>query len=237
MPPRLTGIAFNALISTALLLGFSPLAGAAVLARDELLTPFAPQAPRKALSLQATSIDPSKPIWVSYSVLAISASERPSGDLVLEASFDGIALPLTDSRMSFAADRMTSMPRTGTLVGGLDAEVGKRSKEELDEALGPELNAALQALVAKKGTILGKTIVKTYAATGRNEVRLLASFVKSSAVQPMSLTVVVGQGEIPAESKDAFSKYTTDPSWNGKVLAAVISFAFAAVWVFKKFRR
>jgi len=230
-------ISFIALISSAVFLSFSPQARSAILARDQLVTPFAPQAPRKALSLQATSIDPSKPIWVSYSLLVVSASERPSGELVLDAAFEGIPVPMSNLLVSFAADQMDSLPRTGTLGASLEAQAGKRSQEELEEAFGPELNSAIQALLAKKGTILGKTIVKIYAPTGRDEVRLLASFTKPSTLQPISLAVVIGQGDIPAESKDAFSQFTKDPNWNEKLLTAAISFAIAAIYLFRKFKR
>ena len=223
--------------ATVFLLGFGPPAHSAILATDQLHIPFAPQAPRKALSLQVTSIDPNKPIWVSYTLRAISASERPSGELVLDAAFERILVPLTDSLVLFAADQMNSLPRTGTFGASFEAQVGQRSQEELAEVFGPELNSAIQALSAKKGSILGKTIVKTYAPTGRDEVRLLASFTKASTLQPILLTVVVGQGEIPAESKDAFSQFTKDPNWNEKLLTAAIAFVIAAIYLFRKFRR
>lgn len=232
---NITAIAFA---SAAIFLGYGPQAAhGANLASDQLLTPFAPQAPRKALSLESHSIDPSKPIWVSYSLIAVSASQEPSGELVLDSAFEGIPVPLADSVVSFAANRMTSLPRTGTLGASLEAQVGKRSPEELAQAFGPELNAAYQALLAKKGAIFGKTIVKKYAPTGRKEVRLLTSFTKPSSLQPILLTVVIGQGEIPGESKDAFSQFSKGSNWNEKLLTAAIAFAIAALYLFRKFKR
>ena len=85
--------------------------------------------------------------------------------------------------------------------------------------------------------ILGKTVVKMYAPTGGNEARLLASFVKETDLQPALLTVAMGQDDIPAEDKDAFAQFTESSNRKEKLLTAVVAFAIAAIYLFRKFKR
>ena len=49
--------------------------------------------------------------------------------------------------------------------------------------------------------------------------------------------VAVGQGEIPGEYRDALGDVGGDSGRSEKVLAAVISIAFAVIYLIRKYRR
>lgn len=174
---------------------------AGILARQQLATPLAPDA-RSNLSIpMPAGVDPSQPIWVSYRTLALSADATPSGEIVLDGSFEGVATPLNASIATFTPDKMTVSTSSGTIQQQFEAQYGKRSPQELQTLMGAELYAAYEATNAGKGRILDGTIVKTLPALGKTEGILLVSVERASGLQPVGVFVTVGQGEIPAEMK------------------------------------
>lgn len=208
-----------------------------VLGKGQLLIPLAPKA-HNLLSVPSTiKVDPTKPVWVAYSLMTVSAMEKPTGAVLVESALEGIKVPLPDSVVGFHARDMLALPRTGTLQARLDETVGAKSPEVLAAAFGPDLYAAYQAVVAKKGAIHGKTIVKVFAPTGREEVTLLASISKATELQPVVLSATIGQGEIPAELKDAFGAYNRFAFFNEKLVAALVAAAIAAVYLYRRFTR
>lgn len=174
---------------------------AGILARQQLATPLAPDMQSNLSIPMPPGVDPSQPIWVSYRTLALSADAAPSGEIVLDGSFEGVATPINASVATFTPDAMTISTSSGTIQQQFEAQYGKRSPQELQTLMGAELYAAYEAANAGKGRILDGTIVKTLPALGKTEGTLLVSVERASGLQPVGVFVTVGQGEIPAEMK------------------------------------
>lgn len=174
-------------------------AQAGVVAEDQLITPLAPSTFRNHIKLSAESLDPAKPIWVAYQLIAVSASDNPTGKIVLEASPEGVPVDIKDLKVVFLADKLKQSESAGTIGTLLEAQVGKRSPQELTEVLGPELYAAFQALNEKRGAILQGTKVKTYGPTGTSDATMLVSIEVAEGMQPMLIKVTMGQGDMPPE--------------------------------------
>jgi hypothetical protein len=210
-------------------------ASGSVLGTDLLVTPLAPGAARSNLSLATSSpLDPDKPVWVAYKLLAISASDKPTGSIVLDASFEGVPTSITDSIVSFDADKLKHASSAGTIDEQLRAQIGQRTPQQLTEILGPELYAAYQALNEKKGAILEGTIVRRYSPTGKSDAVLLASVDKDSTsdLQPVAIVMTVGQGEVPPEFEAAGAS-STSSSWFGMVVVAGVLLALFG-WLWKR---
>lgn len=174
-------------------------AQAGVVAEDQLFTPLAPSSPRNNVRLSAESLDPAKPIWVAYKLIAVSASDNPTGKIVLDAAPEGVPVDIKDLKVVFLAENLKQSESAGTIGKQLEAQVGQRSPQELTEILGPELYAAFLALNEKRGTILQGTKVKTYGPTGTSDATLLASIDAAEGMQPMLIKVTMGQGDMPPE--------------------------------------
>ena len=174
---------------------------AGILARQQLATPLAPDMQSNLSIPMPPGVDPSQPIWVSYRTLALSADAAPSGEIVLDGSFEGVATPLNASIATFTPDAMTISTSSGTIQQQFEAQYGKRSPQELQALMGAELYAAYEATNAGNGRILDGTIVKTLPALGKTEGTLLVSVERASGLQPVGVFVTVGPGEIPAEMK------------------------------------
>jgi hypothetical protein len=174
---------------------------ASILATQQLATPLAPDMPISLSIPMPPNIDPSQPVWVSYRTLALSAGASPSGEIVLDGSFEGVATPITASTVSFSPDTMTVSTSAGTIKQQFEANYGQRSAQEMQTMLGAELYAAYEAVNAGTGRVLDGTIVKTLPALGKTEGTLLVSVERANGIRPVGVFVTVGQGEIPAALK------------------------------------
>ncbi len=176
----------------------------AVVAETQLLTPLAPAVanPHARLS-SAAPLDPAKPVWVAYTLMAVSASDDPDGVIVIDAALEGVPVDLRDMKVIFRADDLQRHQSAGTIGQQLEAQIGTRSPQELEETFGKELYAAYKALNEKRGSILQGTIVKTYAAPGQPEATLLATVERAEGMQPMMVAFAMGQGDLPPELKAA----------------------------------
>jgi hypothetical protein len=101
------------------LIPFVQSAAAAELASGTLRLPLAPSTQQKALHVSATGLDPTKPVWVKFELTGISASDKPTGDLVLDAMPLEQRVDLGKSMVRFEAVRsgrglVTLWPRTVT---------------------------------------------------------------------------------------------------------------------------
>lgn len=218
----------------ALTLACNPMAvHAAVLVTQQWIMPMAPVTPKGGLQVAVTgSVDPAKPVWVVYQLLAVSAADKPSGSIVLDASLEGVATPITETRVVFAADKLERSKSAGTIGEKLAAQVGQRTPQELTEALGPELYEAYKALNEKRGAILQGTVVKTMPAPGKRDLRLLASIERASGMQPAQIVVTLGQGEMPA----GLSASASSSGKAERIVAGVLGLAIAAYFWFRRRR-
>ncbi|HVK98196.1 MAG TPA: hypothetical protein VM553_00215 [Dongiaceae bacterium] len=177
---------------------------AGVLAQDQLIMPLSPSSPGPHLKLPITgAIDPNKPIWVAYQLIAVSAADEPVGKIVLEGSPEGVPVDIKDLKVVFLADKLQQTKSAGTIGTQLEAQVGKRTPQELAEVMGPELYAAYVALNEKRGAILQGIKVKKYGPMGNNEPLLLVSVEVAEGIQPLLVKVTAGQGDMPPDIQAA----------------------------------
>jgi hypothetical protein len=209
-----------ALILTGLTVSGNALAS--ILARQQLATPLAPDVPSRLSISIPPNVDPSQPIWVSYRTLALSADTSPSGEIVLDGSFEGIATPISASTVSFSPAAMTVSTSAGTIKQQFEASYGQRSAQEMRAILGTELYAAYEAVNAGSGRILDGTIVKTLPPLGKTEGTLLVSVERANGIRPVGVFVTVGQGEIPAELKPVESVESSSAYGVGRIFGGLL---------------
>nr|MBP6749379.1 hypothetical protein [Xanthomonadaceae bacterium] len=99
---------------------------AQVLAKAQLATPLAPEMPSHLSVPMPANVDPAQPIWVSYRVLAMSAASSPTGEIVLDGSFEGVQTPLQQTIAHFSPDKMTVTTSAGTIAQQFAATYGQR---------------------------------------------------------------------------------------------------------------
>ena len=208
---------------------------AVVLATEQLSMPLAPAAPKRNLSLPVAHLDPDKQVWVSYSLLAASASEKATGDVVLDASFEGIPISLPNNLVTFKPSKLQrSQPGAGS-GEKVQSMVGDRPPAELEKTLGRDLSVIFESLKQRRGSAYQGTIVKVYGPLRRREAVLIGSFQLPSDVQPLVLSVSVGQGEIPPALADG--KGAELDSLAAKVIALAGSLIVALLWWRKRRQR
>ena len=176
-------------------------ARAQVLAKAQLSTPLAPDMPSHLSIPMPANVDPAQPIWVSYRILALSASSSPTGEIVLDGSFEGVQTPIHQSVVHVTPEEMTIGTSGGTIGQQFEANYGKRSPAEMQSMFGAELYQAYEAVNAGTGRTLDGTIVKTLPALGTNAGTLVVSVERASGIRPVGVLITVGQGDIPAEFK------------------------------------
>ena len=211
----------------------APAVQAAVLATQQWIMPLAPVSPKGGLQVGVSgTVDPAKPVWVVYQLLAVSAADKPSGSIALDASLEGVATPITASRVVFSADKLDRSKSAGTIGEKLAAQIGQRTPQELIESMGADLYEAYKALNEKRGAILQGTVVKTLPAPGKRDLRLLASIERASGMQPVNIVITLGQGDMPAG-------LTASGSSSGRaerIVAGVLGLAIAAFFWFRRKR-
>lgn len=222
-------ITFHLAALIALQLLFAISAHAAVIAERQLLTPLTPGS-NKYLTLDLVSVDPNKPVWVVYQLVAISADSNPSGEVVLDASFEMVPLPMGDSVVIFKARSLDKVKATKGVSDQLMGKMGDRKPDELKEIFGAEMFAAYDAINKSQGAYVTGAITKEYQTGGKSSLRLLASVSRANGIQPVLVKVIVGQGEVPA----AIESFGKKPMPTEKLIAALISFAIAGFWLMRR---
>ncbi len=203
---------------------------AEVLATKQLLTPLIPDASRHMSVPVAVAHDPQKPVWVVYQLVGISAESDPEGEVVVDASFEMVPIPITDSVLIFKASDMKIETSAGALDEQVKAMIGERSPDEMREIFGEEMYAAYLALSKKEGSYLIGNITKTYEVGEPEGLSLLTSVARARGVQPVVLNVIIGQGDIPEQYRNSFmSSLEAD-----KVVAAIISLLLAVFFIFRR---
>lgn len=203
---------------------------AEVLATKQLLTPLIPDATRHMSVPVAVAHDPHQPVWVVYQMVGISAESDPEGEVVVDASFEMVPIPINDSVLIFKVSNMKIEKSAGALDERVKAMIGERSPEEMREMFGEEMYAAYLALSKKEGSYVIGNITKTYNVGEPEGLNLLTSVERARGVQPVVLKVIIGQGEIPAEYRDSFLS-----SLNAeKLIAAIVSLLLALFFIFRR---
>lgn len=165
---------------------------------------------KKSLSVYTSApLNLVKPLWVSYSLVAVSPESKPRGDIVIEAMPEGVPVPLGSAFLHFSAAQMRTMPTTDNLGNAIRQKVGNRTPEELKKAFGIPMYQAYEALVNHKGSIIGQTIVKEYGLPKSDPVKMLVSLERVDGIQPLMIEIVIGQGEIPDRHRDGFAEVKT----------------------------
>ncbi len=196
---------------------------AGVLATQTLPTPLAPDMPRNLSIPMPPNVDPNAPIWVSYRTLALSAEASPTGEIVLDGSFEGVPTPINASVAAFTPDAMTVSTSSGTIKQQFETMYGQRSPQEMQSLLGADLYAAYEAANAGTGRILDGTVVKTLPALGKTEGVLLVSVERASGLQPVGIFVTVGQGDPPAVATPADGNPESSFAyWMGRLFGAFL---------------
>jgi hypothetical protein len=190
-------------------------AAAGVLVQQQLATPLAPGMPDRLSIPMPAGFDAAQPVWVSYRVLAMSASPDPTGEIVLDGSFEGVMTPIHQSVVLFTPRDMTASTSGGTIKQQFEAQYGTRTAQEMQTALGDPLYQAYIAADAGTGRVLDGTLVKTLPPVGNPDAPLLISVERATGLQPVGLFVTVGQGEIPAEYGAGGSSASASASANG----------------------
>ena len=121
---------------------------AGVLTTQTLPTPLAPDMQSRMSITMPPNVDPNAPIWVSYRTMALSAEASPTGEIVLDGSFEGVPTPINASIVTFTPDAMTISSSAGTIKQQFEAMHGQRSPQEMQTLLGAELHAAYEAAKA-----------------------------------------------------------------------------------------
>lgn len=203
---------------------------AEVLATKQLLTPLIPDATRHMSVPVAVAHDPHQPVWVVYQMVGISAESDPEGEVVVDASFEMVPIPITDSVLIFKASNMKIEKSAGALDEQVKAMIGERSPEEMREIFGEEMYAAYLALSKKEGSYVIGNITKTYNVGEPEGLNLLTSVERARGVQPVVLNVIIGQGDVPEQYRNSFLS-----SLNAeKLIAAIISLLLALFFIFRR---
>ena len=210
---------------------------AEVLNQVTIVAPASPITSPSQLNISALKkYDAQKEIWVTYSLVAVSELEKPSGKIVIEAMPEGVMVPMSDTKVVFSADDMNLGKTSGQFKQAFEKEAGVRPISELNETFGVNLTKAIIAMKENKGAVLTQNITKHYPAPGKNDLRLLTSFEKIEGIQPAIITITMGQGDIPTTYQKDFAGKTGSHSRLFKTILGLLALLVAAVVVYQKFK-
>jgi hypothetical protein len=170
-------------------------------------------------------------VWVVYDLVALSRDGKDSGEVAMEQAFEGVMTPATALYAIFHADDMESSVSAGTIAQRLEEIAGHREPAELQRLMGAELYAAYESVNAGNGRILTGRLVKRLPAPGRADTPLMISVERAEGIQPLALSVTVGQGALSPEFQPK-----AEGSWAYKV-GYFAGIAFFGWLVLRFFRR
>jgi hypothetical protein len=197
--------------------------------------------PKEALRLPSTvALDPTLPVWVSYTLFAVSSLDKPAGAVVLGVESPGLAADAAGAKVGFSTDTMTRLPHDLDLTTRLTQQLGQHTPSHMAKILGPDLHAAYQALRSGQGAAFGKTIVKTYpapnTAPGAQMPPMWLSLEQNTRLQPALVIATVGQGEVPPQQQNYFGTFSGDAERTEWQLAGGLSFLIAGIYGFGRNR-
>lgn len=179
---------------------------AGTLGTGQLLVPLAPGAEPRLRIFMQSGVAPDQPMWVVYDLVALSPDDSGKGRTALEGSIEGVITPANDMLVTFRADEMESGAGAGTAPEHLAKIAGERSSSELQQLMGSDMYAAYQAFNAGSGRVLTGRIVRHLPPPDTTEAIMLVSVERTEGMQPLSLQVAVGQGELPDSMRPAVDR-------------------------------
>jgi len=182
-----------------LLMLFCPALPAGILATGQLVAPLAPGQQSRLQIPVGEGLDPARPVWVSYQLIALSEGSDSVGEVVVEGIFEGVPTPINLQLARFDAGRMQSGRSAGTVAEQLERVAGKRDDREWRALMGDALYATYEAVNSGQGRILNGRLVRHLPAPAEAEGVLLVAVERASGMQPLGLLVVAGQGDLPSE--------------------------------------
>ena len=197
-------------------------AAAAELASDTWRLPLAPATPQKVMHVSVRGLDPAKPVWVKFQLAGISVSDKPTGDLVLDAMPLEQRVPLGQNVVRFEAAKLTLGRPDAAVMQQMEASVGNSSAQERETLLGAEMSQAFEAVRNGRGTMVVGSAVRLYDAPGKSELTFSTSVERTQDIQPVSIKVTLGQGDVPMTAAERDQSYKKDKVW-----AAVFGLLFA----------
>lgn len=180
-------------------LAIAPLACAGVLATETLPMPLAPGMPHSTQLHLPDAYDPKQPTWVSYTLVAVSPTAEPEGQVVVTGMFEREPTSPTAATVLFEPRDLRITTSAGTIQQQFEQGYGKRSETELRAAWGDAMYDAYVAVNAGDGRLLGGTAVRELPPLKQGDPILLVGVENAKGLQPAGLFITVGQGEIPPE--------------------------------------
>lgn len=177
----------------------APLAQAGVLATELLPMPLAPEMKRSTQLYLSDAFDPTKPTWVSYTLIAISPTQDPEGQVVVTGMFEREPTSPTAGTVLFEPRDLQVTESAGTIDEQFEQNFGTRSEAELRAMFGDAMYEAYTAVNAGTGRLLNGTAVRELPPLAQGDPILLVNVENAKGIQPAGLMITVGQGEIPAE--------------------------------------
>jgi hypothetical protein len=183
----------------AALLAIAPLAQAGVLATELLPMPLAPEMKSSTQLYLPEAFDPKQPTWVSYTLIAVSPTDEPEGQVVVTGMFEREPTAPTAGTVLFEPRDLRVTTSAGTIQQQFEQNFGKRSESELRSIWGDAMYDAYVAVNAGTGRLLDGIAVRELPPLSQGDPILLVSVENAKGIQPAGLLITVGQGEIPAE--------------------------------------
>lgn len=190
-------------------------AAAAELASDTLRLPLAPATAQRVMHVSASGLDPAKPVWVKFELVGISASDKPTGDLVLDAMPLEQRVDLSKSMVRFDAAKLTVQRPEAALVKQLEGSVGSSSPQDLEARLGADMTRAFEAVRSGRGSVVQGTQVRQYDAPGKSALTFSTSVERTTDIQPITIKVTLGQGDMPVSEAERARSLQKDKIWAG----------------------
>ena len=182
----------------ALALAFVPLAEAGVLATRLLPMPLAPEMPSSTQIDLTDAFDATQPIWVSYTLIAISPIEDPEGRVVVTGMFEREPTSPAAGTVLFEPRDLRVTTSAGTIQQQFEQNFGRRSESELRAIWGDAMYEAYLAVNAGTGRLLEGTVIRQLPPLRQGDPIVLVRVEGAQGLQPAGLLITIGQGEIPA---------------------------------------
>lgn len=217
-------------VAAALLLA-SPVSLAGSLTSGVLVAPLAPGQTEDLSLGMPPGFAADQEVWVVYDLVALSRDDKDVGEIVMEQAFESVMTPATSLYAIFHADDMESGKSAGTIAQRLEEVAGHREPAELQRLMGAELYAAYESVNAGKGRILTGRLVKRLPAPGKADTPLMISVERAEGIQPLALSVTVGQGNLSPEFQPK-----TEDSWAYKAgyFAGLAFFGWLVLHFFRR---
>ena len=169
-----------------------------MLASKLLPMPLAPEMPSSTQIGLTDAFDPTKPTWVSYTLIAISPTKDPEGQVVVTGMFEREPTSPTAGTVLFEPRDLRVSTSAGTIQQQFEQSFGQRSESELRATWGDAMYDAYVAVNAGTGRLLDGTAVRELPPLKQGDPILLVSVENAKGIQPAGLLITVGQGDIPA---------------------------------------